>query len=330
MQNRKYYIDVMKFIGIGCLFFAHVQGPDIAENLRGFDVPMMVLLSGFLSTSSLKKIDNPLEYILKRIKRLVIPTWIFLVIFYLCMIIIGQKPQYTDVIKSFLFQRDCGLAGGVWIIWVYLICAIISPLISNIMNKNYFFSIYFCILVIYDAVVSAFPSIVEVRVIYYSIFTIIPYGIVYALGMYLNKSREFDRRVLVCCMLGIHIVLGICYFLKNGVYQPIAQYKYPARIYYLSYGVAISIILMGIFSKIENKIPKIKIVIFVSQHSLWIYLWQIMMLTVINYVIKINNNWWLSWLVLMIGSILLTWFQNIVVNKIYNKFNFKVLRYFKA
>ena len=55
-MKRRYYVDFMKFIGICCLFFAHVQGPEYLEEIRGFDVPMLVILSGVLTSTSVKKI----------------------------------------------------------------------------------------------------------------------------------------------------------------------------------------------------------------------------------------------------------------------------------
>ena len=82
MNERKKYLDIMKFIGVCCLFLAHVQGPFILEEIRGFDVTMMVFISGLLSISSMDKIASKKDYIVKRIKRLVIPTWIFLIVFY--------------------------------------------------------------------------------------------------------------------------------------------------------------------------------------------------------------------------------------------------------
>ena len=67
-----------------------------------------------------------------------------------------------------------------------------------------------------------------------------------------------------------------------------------------------------------------------SKHSLWIYLWQIMILTVINYILKISNYWFLSWIILLGGSFIITWIQNIIVNYIEKKRHVKFLKYFKA
>ena len=330
MQDRKYYVDVLKFIGICCIFFAHVKGPEFIQNIRGFEVPMMVNLSGFLAVSSFGKMGSSLSYIWKRIKRLVIPTWIFLIIFYLCMMGSGQRVNAVDVLKSALFQRDCGLAGGVWIIWVYLLCAVMGPLLKRGMEYKWFLPTAIGVFILYEIIVAAFPNLIEVRILYYSAFTIIPYGIILLLGMYLNRLNSSKRIMILICAAVIHIILVGYYALQNGEYQLISNYKYPARAYYLSYGLAITIILIEVFRRVESKLPRIKLITFVSGHSLWIYLWQIMILTVVNYVMKISDYWILSWFVLMIGSILLTGIQNIIVDKIQQKHNWKFLQYFRG
>lgn len=330
MGERKKYLDLMKFIGIACLFLAHVQGPFIIEEIRGFDVPMMVIISGILAPASLNRVKNVSQYISKRVKRLVYPTWIFLAIFYIAMIVVGQKPELMDILKSYLFQRDCGLAGGVWIIWVYLICTICTPFINRIITKKWYFPAMVAVLIIYEIVILLFPKLVDIRFIYYSFFTIIPYAVLLSIGMLINKMSRFKRYLLCGVALFLHVSMSVMYFVNTGTYLPIAQHKYPARFYYLSYGLSATIILMELLKNIEYKIPDWKLVRFVSEHSLWIYLWQIMILTIIKYVIKINDRWILSWMILMIGSIFVVWIQSVLINWISKKKNWIVWNYFKG
>ncbi len=330
MNERKKYLDIMKFIGVCCLFLAHVQGPFILEEIRGFDVTMMVFISGLLSISSMDKIASKKDYIVKRIKRLVIPTWIFLIVFYFCMIMVGQTPIISDVIKSFFFQRDCGLAGGVWIIWVYLVCAIIAPIIYCYISNIYHLFWIIILFIFYEVLIIVMPSLIDVRFIYYTFCTIIPYGLIYTIGMYYHTFKKRTRRNLCICSFIIHFVLMLILFIDNGSYISISNFKYPARLYYLSYGLTISIILIEILKKNENQIWENTLIRFVSKHSLWIYLWQIMILTVINYILKISNYWFLSWIILLGGSFIITWIQNIIVNYIEKKRHVKFLKYFKA
>ena len=43
-RNTNY--DLMRFIGISCIVLAHSSAPDIVDQLRNFDVPLMVVVSG--------------------------------------------------------------------------------------------------------------------------------------------------------------------------------------------------------------------------------------------------------------------------------------------
>ena len=330
MVERKKYLDIMKFIGVCCLFLAHVQAPLWLEEFRGFDVTMMVFVSGILAVASIERVTSTSQYIFKRIKRLVVPTWIFLIIFYMAMVFIGQKPKLTDILKSFLFQRDCGLAGGVWIILVYLICAILAPILYKYLSNRWLMPILLFLFGIYEIIVVIIPSLVEVRFIYYSFFTCIPYGVILLLGMKTSEMTIKSKYFLCCFTFVIHIIIGVFLFLYWGKYVSVSQFKYPARLYYLTYGIPVAIILMILFAKLEGKIPDFKLIRFVSEHSLWIYLWQIMMLTIVNYVIKISDRWFLSWCFLMGGSILVTWIQNIIINGVYKKTKLSFLMYFKG
>lgn len=330
MVERKRYLDIMKFIGVCCLFFAHVQGPYILEEIRGFDVPMMVIISGVLAVPSIKKAPSAKDYIIKRIKRLVIPAWIFLSIFYMAMFVVGQKAQMSDIVKSFLFQRDCGLAGGVWIIWVYLVCAVIGPGLYKVILKKWFIPILIIALLLNEWSLCLAPSLIEIRVLYYSVFTVIPYGAMFSLGMYLPKLNQKTKWILSSFVLLFHIIAGIWIFIQNGNYITISQYKYPARLYYLSYGFSITIILIEIMTCIESKIPNFRVIRFVSENSLWIYLWQIMMLAIVNYILKISQYWLLSWICLMVGSVFITWIQYSVIKWLEKQTNWSFLKYFRG
>ena len=329
MTKRNKSLDIMKFIGMCCLFLAHVQGPVVLEEIRGFDVPMLVIISGVLAESSIKRISSTKKYILNRIKRLVIPTWTFLTIFYIAMILIGQKPKIMDIVKSYLFQRDCGLAGGVWIIWVYLVCAISAPILYKCISKRMFLLKAFMFLIIYEIIICTMPGLVDIRIFYYTVCTIIPYGVMYSVGMIIPKLNRRTRWILCGCIVSVHIIIMMLFGSKSGGYVSISQFKYPARMYYLSYGCSITIILIELLEHIEKYIPDFRIIKFVSEHSLWIYLWQIMMLTIVNYVLKISEYWLMSWIFLMIGSIFVVLVQEVLVDKLMKKTGWSIWKYFK-
>ena len=58
MNNRIEYIDFLKFIGLTGIIIAHVGSPNWIMMLRSFDVPLMVIISSFLASYSIKKYKN--------------------------------------------------------------------------------------------------------------------------------------------------------------------------------------------------------------------------------------------------------------------------------
>ena len=46
------YIDFLKTLGLFCIILAHVNAPGFVMQLRNFDVPLMVILSGMLAATS--------------------------------------------------------------------------------------------------------------------------------------------------------------------------------------------------------------------------------------------------------------------------------------
>ncbi|SFK21637.1 hypothetical protein SAMN04488079_106193 [Methylophaga sulfidovorans] len=50
---RDHRIDLLRFIGLSMIIFAHVGPPSILFQLRNFDVPLMVLISGMSYCSGL-------------------------------------------------------------------------------------------------------------------------------------------------------------------------------------------------------------------------------------------------------------------------------------
>ena len=89
-------IDFLKTVGLLCIILAHVGAPDWLMMIRSFDVPLMVILSALLAGRSYAKHARTgktvLSYYAARVKRLVLPTWIFLTLFFAIKLLADGKP----------------------------------------------------------------------------------------------------------------------------------------------------------------------------------------------------------------------------------------------
>lgn len=86
MKEKSYLIYLLKFIGLCAVILCHVNPPPQVYNLRNFDVTMLVFASGMgFAAGGRDYLESPrlyLSYVWKRIKRLVLPTWLFLLVYF--------------------------------------------------------------------------------------------------------------------------------------------------------------------------------------------------------------------------------------------------------
>lgn len=323
---RDYSLDWLKTIGTLCLFLAHVEAPFWLKELRSFDVPLMVFVSGLLTVDSYLRSSSDTYYIFKRIKRLVIPTWLFLCFFYICMFAVGKLPDSITIIKSFLFQRDGGIAGYTWIIWVYIVCGVLTPYLVKT-RLNYLSIVIISAVGIAFELVTAFSNLSDIRILYYSFFTLIPYGVVLFFSIKYKEASSDLKKYVLTFLIVLHCVYTLVLYYSRGEYISVNEYKYPARIYYFSYGIPIAIILLNFFRSKYFLNRRFRLVEFISKHSLWIYLWHILVIAVLKYVLKIDN-WMISYVLLVTLSIGITFLQNLLIEKIQKNHHYSFLKYF--
>jgi len=316
MSLRENWIDVAKVIGLMCIFLAHTDpnAPNWVMQLRSFDVVLMVVLSGYLSAKSYH--GEPLEYYKKRFFRLIFPTWLFIIGYNFFLIAFGVEISAERWIKCFLLTRE-GM-GYIWVIFVYFLCALLTPLFHYIYQRDKngkFVVIYSIIILCYE--VMCYKGIVGKCIILdYSIGYIIPYGFAYYLGgafHYFLEEKKCIRlaflNVIVC--ISIFIVL----YIKEDAWIMTSEYKYPARLYYLSYGLSVSLLTIMILRKFDRKIKRMTLVKFIGSHSLWLYLWHIFIIKIERTVFP-EINWLIQYLGLVIASLMITYIWSLAVERI--------------
>ncbi len=140
MDTRDIRFDVLKAIGLLAIILAHVNPPTVLYQFRNFDVPLMVIASGaLLSYTNIKKQPSYFNYLKKRIPRLLAPTWLFLTFYFAIFTLAGENFTQEKIIGTFELT-----IGYVWIIRIFLIIAIVAPLIlkmSYALTKTHFLGV---------------------------------------------------------------------------------------------------------------------------------------------------------------------------------------------
>lgn len=308
-------IDVLRFIGLSMIMLAHTAPPSIIFQLRNFDVPLMVFLAG-ISFSLSYNSGRYLVYVWKRIKRLVLPVWSFLSLYFLFMYLTNvpqSVPEIKTVLSSYFLISGIGY---VWIIRVFLLVAIIAPFLYrfNGMVKSHFnyFLLLFILYSSYSVLMFLSPQVHLVQwVLNNVIFYVIPYSIVFSLGVRVNSFSVSQINTLICLMGVLFLTSALAVYFNAGRVMSTQDFKYPPQAYYLSYSLFVAFLgwrLSGLllarfhFSFLRSW------VMFVSQNSIWVYLWHI------PFVAGIPAPYYIKWPVVLFVSSGITYVQVYFVN----------------
>ncbi len=311
---RRKDLDILKFIGIICIILAHVSPPDLLFQIRNFDVILLLIVSAILY---FLKNDNSsyFNYFKKRIKTILIPTYIFFILFF--TIFYFLKPTFFNMhsIYDYLLKiSDIYRLKNfdyLWIVRIYLIMALLLPLIKKMLNKIGFNTTLFITILLY-----IFYEILCEKKVFDNYFLyrwfayIIPCILLIVISYWIKNASNIKLfSFSIINIIIYNFILGH-YYLKYFKFLDTNIAKKPFRIYYLSYALGVSTLLILIFrnKKLQNKLHT-KFVEFVSRNSFTIYLWHIFFLYIVF--IYLNDiNWFCKFIYIFSSSILITYIQN--------------------
>lgn len=283
MRNEK--LDFLRFVGLALIVLAHVDPPSLIFQLRNFDVPLMLLVSGVAFTLSAHS-ESYAEYVWKRVKRLVFPVWLFLTAFFTVKFLAGKFTDAIDVkiaLSSYLLLSGIGF---VWVIRVFLLVALLAPAINQFnrrIKSGYHYSA--CLLTVYAAyelmIYAAgvdhgfLVRLLLVQVVWYAV----PYGLIFAIGL---RMPTFSNKQILFMGIGFLVIFGIAaivLYMKNGIPIQTQNFKYPPRLYYLSYAIGACAMLWLASDYILPLLKKTVMydgMLFIARNSIWFYLWHIL------------------------------------------------------
>lgn len=303
-SKRVGYIDFLKFIGLTCIIVAHVQPPDWALMLRSFDVPLMVILSSILARRSYERRRSTQpsagHYLAARFKRLVFPTWLFITGFFLLNALAGRVFDVSYIAASYALTRY-GM-GYVWIILVYLYAMLSVVLFWRIRSWGAG-KVAALLLVAYLSyeVAYHFGIGIQNKLVDTTFYYAVPYGILAYLGFGFEDFGPQAKAAILSLAVACFAALACYYWAKTGSFQMVQIAKYPPRAYYLSYGIACSFGLLMFCERHDLPIYRSRLVRFVSMHSMWIYLWHILVLDAYKG-LGLPSHWLVKLLVVYAGA----------------------------
>ncbi len=336
-NQRDIRFDILKTIGLFCIIFAHI-GPEnnVFFHLRRFDVPLMVVVSGALYAYSCgNKQISFWSYVKKRLPRLIAPVWLFLIFYFIATYIIFSflsKPypfSSQKILETFLLLKGIGY---VWIIRVFTLVALFanfSLYIYRLCKSEVKFLTLLSLtylgyefLLILTQRFGFWKRIIFLDVIINDyLFYLLPYGCLFGLGMIIPKLRSKSILLISGLFLSLFLLQAVYFYHSLGHFISNENFKYPAKSYYVFYGAFMSMLAYFIVDKLSVKYNLlerdnllIRLIVFISSSSLWIYLWHILFVyywqnLIAEYLPALTSNFTVSFLVVAFGAIAITYLQ---------------------
>ena len=329
-MTRNHNIDLLRFVGLSLIILAHVTPPSIVLNLRCFDVPLMVFVSGL--TCYQKDIQFSRGYLSHRFARLVFPVWIFLTVYFLMIyaakfVGLDFGLTFKQVYESYLLMDGIGF---VWIIRVLLLIALVTPglikINQTIKSDTLFIWLYSIVLILY-LLIAYYKVGMDIALVRDWVYYVIGYGFVFLLGIRMKDLKSMDIMLFTAIMVALFITMGA--FGKHSIlgiesiFFHINDWKYPPTNIFLLYWLIMSILCyMVIYLKQRVKLNGV--VNFIGCNSIWIYLWHIPFISITA---RMEMVWWLRFVIIYLGAAGIYFVQYSLINWIGKRKNYKLFKY---
>ncbi len=302
------------------IIFAHSDIPKYLFQLRNFDVPLMVFVSGYSAFNFSSKSRDLSAYVTDRFVRLVVPLWIFLTLYFVVREAMGDGVPYGDVIESYLMTG--GPVGG-WIIRVFFFMSLLTPLMVGLARREGNHFLFLVLILAANEVVSLYfkelprPRTIPVRLVFIFLLYNCSYGCVLYIGALWGKLKNNTRLLFTALCILCFSSMAVWFIHANGKFAWTQAFKNPPTLYYLSYALMICAILFLIKdSRPIRAASRNRFTTFIGSHTLWIYLWHWLFLFVYDMHFPSLEVWGYKFLFTFIGSTLTTFVQVKIVQKL--------------
>ncbi len=329
METRNNYIDFLRFIGLSLIILAHVHAPNIIHQIRCFDVPLMLFVSGLAYSNKDVKASWK-KFFFPRIKKLLIPVYLFVLVDLAAFYLTDRDINTESTIRT-LFLCEDGAVGYIWIFRVFILIMLITPLLCKInrtlSHKQFWFLMLLlyalqCLIVWLMRYITSEPLISVYRE---TLPYLVGYAILFMLGLRLCQTDRKQENIFLIAITIISLVASSLYYTKyHAIIEPTPCYKYPPQSYYIIYGLWASAALWKLRHTL-NPPANNKLVLFIGRNTIWIYLWHIVFVTITNHLFE---SWLVKYILTYIFALLFYYLQYTVITRLKQKKNYEALNVF--
>lgn len=284
-------IDLMRFIGLTMIILAHIglsRSTSLLFQLRSFDVPLMVFTSGLAFSG--KNTGPYISFIFKRTLRLIVPVYLFVAAYIIlnpCLSDLGLVSEYArkHITGTFMLRLNPSI-GYVWIIRVFLIVMLVTPLLLRLdkaLKKDWACFAVIALLLALQQILTLWLKPLKLGVLVDDwVLYVFGYSAVFLFGLRVKRASAASVwTILAVVAVGVAICAYDAYS-GHGTVMRLQATKYPPRLYFLLWGMLISGILW-MTSKKWSPLLDNHLFTFIGRNTIWIYLWHI---PFVNIVVK--------------------------------------------
>lgn len=286
-QSRAVYIDHLRGFAMIVMianhvsaYFLHIPIANFLWNIGEVSVPVFIYCSVASFLISSKNRFSWKEYIPKRLKRLLIPYWI-----YLALEAIRLYFQEGNIVDMNWIVKNITFLGGLdlnWLVLLFLYLLFLIPILV-MLNKNnirIFWSLFIiCFLI------SLSGLFVDLHA-FSRLLMIFGWTILVCVSILLEKT-DLSLKSKLIGLVGLILTYLMSHLYLSYTGQKLFQYdhKYPPDIFHIAWGAIGMITLVVLFKRYPQLLLGKRILRFFSIYSYSIYF-------IHNLLIKIFFTWW--------------------------------------
>lgn len=253
---------------------------------------------------------------------MIVPVWIFYTLDFLVIIILSRlgieaAPSLREVVRTFLCIDGYG-----WIIRVFVLLAIVTPPLIQLEKRVTNTYMYYGILIGIMFLTAYLSTLVKQRESFWvsdvwegCILSLLGYIPPYLAGLRMRFATVKERFVFVL----VFAIASIAIYIFPGIPFAPEQFKYPPQIPFIVYGIATSSLIWWC-QPLLRLLTKSRLLVFIGQNTIWIYLYHVLLLL---FVFKICKIWWMQYFIVYGCSVLIfivQYYLSRKSNKVLNKY----------
>ncbi len=305
MRERNTTIDFLRGFSVIVIILIHVNAyfssiplAYTIANYSQFAVQIFVFCSAFVFFDRKKEESFSISYFTKRIKRLLIPYYIFLLFYFPFILFIKQEHiSLESIFKWLLLQGDRDLN---WLVVLFLCFLVLMPLIK-ILKNNVLFWLFFILSTVSSVALLFIKFPFHFRWIMW-----LPWSLILFFTYFYTQTKKRKMFLVISTAItGVMYCISHQAFVLQKHTLAFTENKYPPNIFYLTYGLLCISILILIYEKLNlQKYKTHSLFNFASRYSYEIFFIHFLYLFIFVEIADYKKfTWWGLFIIITILSL---------------------------